>query len=114
MPADFHRRHVGDTVTALAVQLKQKNEAGVLSVVDVTGKTVKFKMVDQTGTVVIAETDTGVSTEDAINGKVSYAFSAAGVAAAGTYYGYFTVYSSAVFDTFPAIRQDLVIVLYED
>ena len=64
-----HRRHITDTRTALSVQLKQKNEAGTDTVVDLTGLTVKFKLYDSAGTVVVSETQTGVTVSDAVTGK---------------------------------------------
>lgn len=124
----IHHRHINDTRTALSVTLKQRNESGVLTVVDLTGYleppavdptplTVKFKMVDSEGNVIIEETATGVTIDDDAAGKVSYDFSSTGVLTGGTYYGYFIVYvwqSTTEFDHFPVEHHQLKIILSED
>lgn len=124
----IHHRHITDTRTPLSVTLKQRNSAGTLTVVDLTGfldppdleptpLVVKFKMVDADGTVVIAETDVGVTIDDAAAGEVSYDFSSSEVTTGGTYYGYFVVYtwqSSTEFDHFPVEHHQLKIVLSAD
>ena len=92
----------------------QPNSSGVLTAVNLTGLTVKFKMVDESGTVVVAETQTGVSVVTAASGTVNYDFSAAGVDAAGTYYGYFVVYDSGESDHFPVRSRDLKIRIDDD
>ena len=107
-----HRRHITDTRTALSVQLKQKNEAGTDTVVDLTGLTVKFKLYDSAGTVVVSETQTGVTVSDAVTGKVDYDFQSANVATPGAYYGYFVVYDGSETDHFPVKSKDLIIEIY--
>lgn len=92
----------------------QPNASGVLTAVNLTGLTVKFKMVDESGTVVVAETQTGVSVVTAASGTVNYDFSAAGVDVAGTYYGYFVVYDSGESDHFPVRSRDLKIRIDDD
>lgn len=109
-----HDVHINDTATTIAAQLKRKNAAGTLTAVDLTGLTVKFKMVDRDGTAVIAETAAGVTVTDASNGKVTYDFQAADVDVAGEYYGYFVVYTGSEGDTFPVKRRDLKIVVHAD
>ena len=109
-----HIRHINDTRTVLPVQLKQPNESGVDTVVDLTGLNVKFKMVDQYGTDVIAETDTGVTVSDATNGKCQYDFSSSGVDTAGLYYGYFTVTDAGESDHFPVASRELTILIQAD
>lgn len=109
-----HDVHKSDTANALAAQLKRKNAAGTLTAVDLTGLTVKFKMVNSSGTVVVAETETGVTVTDASNGKVTYDFQSADVTTAGEYYGYFVVYTGAESDTFPVNRRGLKIVVHDD
>jgi len=98
-----HTTSKGSTLIPLAVQLKRRDTAGVLQVVNLTGLTVKFYMVDNHGDEVIAETDTGVLVTDAINGKVQYDFSAAGVATVGCFWGRFKTYNAAgdEYDAFP-------------
>lgn len=109
MKQQTRRRHINDTRTVLSAALKQDNPSGVESVVVLTGKTVKFKMVDAAGAVVIAETDTGVTVESGVDGTVYYDFSAASVDTAGTYYGYFVVYDGTKADHFPVQGRGLKI-----
>lgn len=109
---ETHSRHVGDTLTALSVELQQENESGVLEAVDLTGKTVKFRMVNSAGVEKVAESNATVISAAA--GTAYYDFQAADVDTAGTYYGYFLVYSGGEFDTFPAVRRELKIVIYDD
>jgi len=98
----IHYRHTNDTRTLLYATLKQPNESGVETVVNLTGLTVKFKMVNAAdGTVEIAETATGVTVETAASGTVKYDFSAESVDNAGKYWGYFVVYSTTETDHFP-------------
>lgn len=94
------------------MQLKQKNESGVDTNVDLTGKTVKFKMYDSAGTVVVSETTTGVTVSEAATGKVDYDFQSANVATPGAYYGYFVVYDGSETDHFPVKSKDLIIEIY--
>lgn len=99
-------RTIGDTLTPLGRTLKQRSSTGALTAVNLTGKTVKFLLVAEDGTVVIAETTTGVTVVDATAGQVQYDFQAADIVAitakgAGTYYAWFRVYSGTEFDTFP-------------
>lgn len=113
MATERHELSVGDTLTPLAVQLKQRNASGVLTAVDLSGLTVKFQMVDSSGATVVAETVTGVTVTTAASGLVQYDFQAADVDEAGTFYGWFTVYSGAEHDTYPANGRKLVIVISE-
>lgn len=106
--------HLNDTRTVLPGELKQPNEAGVNTVVDLTGLTVTFKMVDQYGTAVIAETATGVTVTDATNGKCQYDFSSSGVDTAGLYYGYFIVTDGGESDHFPVTSRELTILIQAD
>lgn len=109
MATEKHSIAVGDTLTPLGCQLKQLGTTGTLGVVNLTGLTVKFTMVDAAGTVIVNEATTGVSVTDAANGKVQYDFQAADVVAAGTFYGWFTVYSGTEHDTYPVGGRKLVI-----
>jgi len=109
MAEQIHKVQVGDRLTALSVTIKQPNASGVDTVVDLTSKTVEFRMVDQTGTDVVAQTSTGVTVDAGTGGTCQYAFSAAAVATAGRYYGYFVVTSGGLEDTFPVEPRDLVI-----
>jgi len=115
MTQQTHRRRVGDTRTVLPVTLQQPNESGVLAVVDLTGKTVQFKMVNAaTNSVEIALTSTGVSVVTAASGTVNYDFSGAGVDAAGVYWGTFVVTEGGETDSFPVIQKDLKIIIDSD
>jgi len=114
MTQQTHDRHVGDLRTVLPVTLVQPNATGVDTAVNLTGLTVKFKMVDEDGTAAVSETTTGVTVVTAASGTVNYDFSAAGVDTAGRYYGYFTVYNGSETDHFPVLARDLVICLHGD
>jgi hypothetical protein len=104
-------RHVGDTEVALAATLVRPDG----TVVDLTGLTVKFTMVDSAGTDVVAETTSGVTVTDADSGEVQYTFSSGDVDTAGTFYGYFVVIDgSSNRDTFPVRKRDLRIVIDAD
>jgi hypothetical protein len=115
MTQQTHRRRVGDTRTVLPVTLQQPNDSGVLAVVDLTGKTVSFKMVNAaTNAVEIALTSTGVSVVTAASGTVNYDFSGAGVDTAGVYWGTFVVTEGGETDSFPVIQKDLKIIIDSD
>jgi hypothetical protein len=109
MATEKHSISVGDTLTPLAVQLKQKDVNGAIAAVSLVGATVKFTLVNSVGTVIANEVTTGVSVTDQATGKVQYDFQAADVVAAGTFYGWFTVYSGTEKDTYPAGGRKLVI-----
>lgn len=109
----IHDRMIGNTLTPLGAQLKQRNASGVYVPVVLTGLTVKFKMVAEDGTVTVAETSTGVTIADATNGKVEYDFLAADVDTAGTYWGWFYVYSGTEYDSFPSDGRTFKIVIHE-
>ena len=103
MPVEH--RTTGDTLTPLGSTLKQRVSGG-LQAVNLTGKTVKATVRNAAGTVVVAETTTGVVVVSATGGQVSYDFpSGASALTAGTYHVYFSVYGSGgeatEFDTYP-------------
>lgn len=101
----------GDTLTPLTVELQQKDSTGELTAVDLTGRTVKFKMVNDIGTSVVTETTTGVTTTSASDGQVQIDFQSAWVATAGQYWGWVVVYSGSEKDTFPHDGRGLSIVI---
>jgi hypothetical protein len=104
-------RHVGDTEVALAATLVRPDG----TVVDLTGLTVKFTMIDSDGADVIAETETGVTVTDADSGEVQYTFSSGDVDTAGTYYAYFIVFDgTGNRDTFPVRQRELRISIQAD
>jgi len=106
-------RQLGDRLTALAVTIKQPNSAGVDTVVDLTSKTVEFRMVDESGTDVVAQTSTGVTVDVGTAGTCQYDFAAVDVDEAGRYYAYFVVTSGSLEDTFPVEPRDLVVCIAE-
>ena len=106
-----HDISVGDTLTPLGCQLRQLDDVGVYTNVNLTGLTVKFQMVAEDGTVVVIETATGVTVNNATLGKVQYDFQAADVDTAGVYYGWFTVYDGTEKDTYPAKGRQLRITI---
>lgn len=105
-----HHLSVGDTLTPVGATLKQRNTSGVLAAVNLTGKTVKFRMVDDAGTVVVNDAAATVVTAE--SGTVQYDFAAGDVDTAGTYWGWFLVYSGSEFDTFPAEGRALKIIIH--
>lgn len=109
MATQNHKIGIGDTLTPLGCQLKQLSASGVLTPVVLSGLTVKFTLVNSAGTVVVNEGTTGVTVTEALTGKVQYDFQTTDVATAGTYYGWFTVYSGAEKDTYPVGGRKLVI-----
>jgi len=115
MTQQIHRRRVGDLRTVLPVTLKQSDSNGTLQVVDLTGKTVTFKMVNAAdGTTKIAATSTGVTVVTAASGTVNYDFSSGGVDTAGKFLGTFIVTESGETDSFPVKTQDLLIMIDSD
>jgi hypothetical protein len=111
MTRQTHQLSVGDTLTPLAAQLKQADATGALVPVALSGLTVKFSMANSAGTLIVNEATTGVSVTDAANGKVQYTFQAVDVTTAGTFYGWFTVYSGTSHDTYPIGGRTLAIVI---
>lgn len=115
MSQQVHRRRVGDLRTVLPVTLKQPDSNGDLQVVDLTGKSVTFKMVNAAdGTTKIAATATGVTVVTAASGTVNYDFSSGGVDTAGVYWGTFIVTESAETDSFPVAQSELKIIIDSD
>jgi hypothetical protein len=114
MVEQTHTRHITDTRTVLPVVLKQPNEAGVDTIIDLTGLTVEFKMQDHAGAVVVAQTSTGVSVTDAAAGEVQYDFASAGVDTPGRYYAYFVVSDGGESDHFPVRSRELIICIEGD
>lgn len=114
MAEQTHKRHINDTRTVLPVTLQQPNSSGVNTAVNLTGLTVKFKMVDKYGVDVVSETTTGVTVTTAASGECEYDWSSAGVDTAGKYYAYFTVTDSGESDHFPVESRDLIIQIYGD
>lgn len=115
MTQQTHRRRVGDLRTVLPVTLKQPDSNGDLQAVDLTGKTVTFKMVNAAdGTTKISATSTGVTVVTAASGTVNYDFSSGGVDTAGVFWGTFIVTESTETDSFPVMQQGLKIIIDSD
>jgi len=111
----IHRRRTGDLRTVLPVTLKQADATGTLQVVNLTGLTVEFTMINAaTGAVKITQTSTGVTVVAAASGTVNYEFSADGVDTAGVYWGTFVVIQSDEEDSFPVAQQGLKILIDSD
>jgi hypothetical protein len=99
----------------LPVTLKQPDSTGDLQVVDLTGKTVTFKMLNAAdGTTKISATSTGVTVVTAASGTVNYDFSSGGVNEAGVFWATFVVTESGDTDSFPVMQQGLKIVIDSD
>ena len=110
MTIQRHYISVGDSLTPMAVQLIRKATTGLYVAVNLTGLIVKFTLVDEAGTVIVAETTSGVSVTDAANGKVTYDFSTADVDE-GIFYGWFRAYNGTEYDTFPIGGRQLEIIV---
>lgn len=111
MAGQTQKRHVGDTRIAIAATLTRPDGTAV----DLSGLTVKFKMVDsEDGSVKVAETSDNVTVTDEAAGEVQYDPQAADVNTAGTYYAYFTVYEGTNYEHFPVHEGEFVIEIYPD
>jgi len=111
----IHRRRVGDLTTVLPVTIAEPNSSGIVTPRDLTGLTVKFKMVNAAdGTTKIAETETGVTIVTAASGTVNYDFSAGGVNEAGAFYATFVVYSGSEPQSYPVATRGLKILIDGD
>ena len=97
-------RMVGDRLTPISATLTQNG-----SVVDLTGKTVAFRMITAAGTVIID--NAAATVVSAAAGTVSYSFAAVDVATVGTYYGWWIVISGGLSDHFPHDGRKVRIVL---
>ncbi len=93
-------RQVGDTRIAIAATLKRPDN----TVVDLSGLTLKFTMVEsESGTVKVTETSDNVTVTSAAAGEVQYDPVAADVDTPGTYYAYFIAENgSGKQDSFPS------------
>jgi hypothetical protein len=109
------RRRVGDTRTPLYATIKQRDNDDASAVLNLTGLTVKFMMINSaTGVTKIAETSTGVTVETAASGTVKYDFSSTGCDDAGIFWGSFVVYDSTETDHAPAEMNGYEILIDSD
>lgn len=113
MTQQVHRRRTGDTITVLPVTIMRPDSTGVATAVNLTGLTVKFRMVNAaTGVEKVAETTATVVT--AASGTVNYDFSSSDVDTAGIFDAWFVVYSGSETDTFPVRKHGLQVYIDSD
>lgn len=106
MTQQVQPRWIGDTAKVLSVEIMNANSSGVIEAVNLTGKTVKFRMVNSaTGVEKVAETAATVTV--AASGYAQYDFQAADVDTAGVFDAWFIVYASGETDTFPVATHGL-------
>lgn len=99
-------RMVGDRLTPFSMQLIQSGAA-----VDLTGKTVLFRMEEKEGTVVVD--DASATIDVAASGKVSYAPAEEDVDTPGEYFAWFIVVGSgSKRDTYPHDGNKYQIILH--
>lgn len=102
MPVQEHIRAVGSRLTPVQVALVDDEGDAV----DLTGLSVTFYMYDEVGTAVVSGGSCTVSA--ATSGYVQYSFAANDVDTAGTYWGYFRVFSAGdptIYDKYPPDRE---------
>jgi hypothetical protein len=107
----YHEFTVNDTLKPLNCQLQYENSAGVMVNMILTGLTVKFKMVDNSGLVVVNEESATII--DAANGIVQFDFIPGNVDTPGTYWGWFIVLGGVggiERDTYPIGRKLCIII----
>lgn len=114
MRKQTHHRHVDDTLTVMPLKLKQNDVNGVAQAVNLTGLSVSFRMVNYNGRVIVSDSTSRVTVTDAANGELHVDFEPQDVANAGTFFGYITVNDTGESDTFPVLRQNLVISINAD
>ena len=95
-----HERRLGDTITVLDAQLKQRNSAGVETAVNLTGMTVTFTMINSATSVTkVAAAAATVVTP--ITGMVRYDFQSVDVDTAGIFWGTFKIVDGGEYGSFP-------------
>jgi hypothetical protein len=115
MQTTYHRRRTGDTTTALPFRLRQPDLSGTLQDVDLTDKTVQFKMVNAaSGELKVPPTSTGIAVDSGTGGTGTFDFSAAHVNEPGVFWGSFVVEFSAETETFPQACDALQILIDSD
>ena len=115
MSQSLPRYRVGDTQRDLLCTVTYVIEGATTPTArDLTGvSSVKFSMVNAaTGVTKIDEASATI--DDAGTGKVSYSWTSSDVDTAGKFWGFFTVYTSTVTDTFPVKRDDLIVLFGDD
>ena len=115
MSQSLPQYRVGDTQRDLLCTVTYVIEGATTPTArDLTGvSSVKFSMVNAaTGVTKIDEASATI--DDAGTGKVSYSWTSSDVDTAGKFWGFFTVYTSTVTDTFPVKRDDLIVLFGDD
>lgn len=115
MSQSLPQYRVGDTQRDLLCTVTYVIEGATTPTArDLTGvSSVKFSMVNAaTGVTKINEASATI--DDAGTGKVSYAWTSSDVDTAGKFWGFFTVYTLTVTDTFPVKRDDLIVLFGDD
>jgi hypothetical protein len=109
----FHYHTVGDTLTPLGFELRRRSLSGDWEWVDLTGKEIQFRMVDEDGEPMVDD-EVAVIT-DAEAGQGQYDFFPDEVAEPGIYYAWVRVIDPLTLevDTFPVGGRRWVIVLRE-
>jgi hypothetical protein len=108
----YHVRTTGDTLEPVGFQLRRRGTNKQWEWVDLTDKTVSFRMVDEEGTVVVA--DAPATIVEAAAGRGQYDFLPAEVADAGVYYAWAIVEDAlGETSTYPTGGRRWVIVLRE-
>ena len=112
---DAHYRNYGDTQTPLGMHLTQADDDGDQQDYSLVGKTVKVVITDASdGSVVVAETTTGVTVVTAAEGKVSYDFQGgADLLPEGEYLVWVRAYDGAEFDTFPVWPDEMRVIIVD-
>lgn len=101
--------HIGDGRTPFKATLLQGG-----SPVNLSGLTVKFKLITADGSVLLAETVTGVTVLVAADGTVQYDFSTLAPHTESELYGYFIVINGIKTDHFPVKHRELRFRIHTD
>jgi hypothetical protein len=108
MSAQKIPRHTTDTRSTFDARLLQPDGMGIDQIVDLTGCTVTFKLIN-TATGVVVISPTAATIVDATAGRVAYDFTGGQVANPGLYAAYFVVTQSGETDHFPVGTCDMII-----
>ena len=103
-----HERRVGDTITVLDAQLKQRSSAGVETAVNLTGMTVTFTMINA-ATSVTKVSAAAATVVTAATGMVRYDFQTVDVDTAGIFWGTFKIVDGGEYGSFPVAPSQGVI-----
>lgn len=101
---DIHRIHVGDTRLPLGFTIERDGAP-----VDLTGKTLKFKLIRANGTTKVALTDQNIVATAAADGEGQYNWQTDDVSEGGTFYAYVLVFDAPAgpFEHFPVAHRQL-------